>query len=476
MQHKVCSKIFQMFEFLGRFHVALVHLPIGILLLACLFQWLEKKPKLSSLHTATSVAFLIGMICAILSAFTGFLLSYSGDYDEGLLIKHQWLGITTAVVSVAMFYVYMKPASVKIQYTVNIFLIFLIIVTGHLGGSLTHGAGYLSPWQSPDTVQVQRRPIPNVQEALVYSDVIQPVLQSKCYNCHGKNKQKGKLRMDDLTRLMKGGKDGVVIIPGDDVKSEMAKRISLPREDDDHMPPKEKPQLTEQEIALIHWWIVNGASFSKKVKELDQTDDIKPALLALQNEQKKKNIVPDIPAKPVVKASDEAIKKLKDLGAVIEPVAQNTNYLSANFVAVANVSDKEIQLLLPLKEQLIELKLGNTSITDSALQIISQFKNLIRLQLNYAKITDKGLENLASSQSLRYLNLVGTNVTADGVVQLKSLKNLQSIYLYQTAVKRSEWNDLKKVFPKTLIDSGGYTVPFLPTDTVEVKPPKTIKQ
>jgi uncharacterized membrane protein/mono/diheme cytochrome c family protein len=465
-----------MTEFLGRFHVALVHLPIDILLLACLFQWLERKPRFSSLRVATSIAFLIGMICAILSAFTGYLLSYAGDYEESLLIKHQWLGITTAMVSVVMFYLYIKPAPAKIQYTVNIFLILLIIVTGHLGGSLTHGPGYLLPVDSADSVEVQRKPIPNVQEAVVYSDIIQPLLQTKCYSCHGKNKQKGKLRMDDSTRLMKGGKDGVVIVPGNTDKSEMAKRISLPRNDDDHMPPKEKSQLTEQEITLIHWWITSGASFNKKVKELDQPDEIKPALFALQNEQKKKVIIPDIPSKPVAKANDEAIKKLKAISVVVEPVAQNTNYLSANFVIVNNVNDKEMQLLLPLKEQLIELKLGNTSITDSALQIISQFRNLMRLQLNYTKITDKGLGNLESLQNLHYLNLVGTNVTAKGVMQLKDLKNLQSIYLYQTAVKKSEWSDLRKTFPKILIDSGGYTVPFIPTDTVEVKPPKTIKQ
>jgi len=75
--------------------------------------------------------------------------------------------------------------------------------------------------------------------------------------------------------------------------------------------------------------------------------------------------------------------------------------------------------------------------------------------------------------NLRYLNLVGTRVTAAGVMQLKVLKNLRSIYLYHTAVKKTEWNNLKVAFPKALIDSGGYTVPFLPTDTIEVKPPKT---
>ena len=466
-----------MSEFFGHFHVVLVHLPIGILLLACVFQWLERRPKFSSLHVATNIALLIGMICAILSALTGYLLSFSGDYDEGLVITHQWFGISVAAVSIAMFYYHNRAASFKTQVSISILLFVLIIITGHLGGSLTHGSDYLTKsWSLTSDTVALRKPIPNVQEAMVYPDVIQPILQTKCYSCHGKNKQKGKLRMDDSLRLMKGGKDGPVIIPGNVEKSEMAKRISLPREDDDHMPPKEKPQPTEQEIALIHWWIKSGASFDKKVKQLDQPEELKPALLALQNVQEKKIIVPDLPAKPVVKANDEAIKKLKDIGAVVDPVAQNTNYLSANFVTVTNPGDREIQLLLPLKEQLIELKLSGASITDSALLVIAQFKNLMRLQLDHTKITDKGLASLRALEDLRYLNLVGTAVTEKGVMQLKELKNLRSIYLYQTGVKKSEWKDLKKAFPKTLIDSGGYTVPFLPTDTTEVKPPKTTKQ
>lgn len=467
-----------MIEFFGHFHVVLVHLPIGILLLGCVFQWMERKSKFSSLHIAASMAFLIGMICAIVSAITGYFLSLSGDYDENLVNTHQWFGISVACVSVVMYYLHKRSSPAQTQTSVSIILFLLIIITGHLGGSITHGSGYLTKSLSKtlDSSTVQRKPIPNVQEAIAYSDIIQPLLQTKCYSCHGKNKQKGKLRMDDTTRLMKGGKDGVVIIAGNAEKSRMVKRINLPREDDDHMPPKEKPQLTEQEIALIHWWIASGASFDKKAKELDQPEEIKPALLALQNQPKKKIIIPDIPPTPVSKADEAAIKKLKDIGAVVEPVAQNTNYLSANFVIAANFSDKEIQLLLPLKEQLIELKLDNTFITDSALQVISQLKNLMHLQLDHTKITDKGLANLKALQNLRYLNLVGTDVTAKGVMQLKDLKSLQSIYLYQTGIKKSDWNDLKRSFPKTSLDSGGYTVPLFATDTIEVKPPKTIKQ
>jgi hypothetical protein len=68
---------------------------------------------------------------------------------------------------------------------------------------------------------------------------------------------------------------------------------------------------------------------------------------------------------------------------------------------------------------------------------------------------------------------VGTNVTAKGLEQLKELKNLQKIFLYQTTIAGNEWNNLKKIFPKTIIDTGGYKVQTLASDTIEVKPPKT---
>src|SRR5258705_5278465 len=88
-----------MTELIGRLHPALVHLPIGILLLAGLFQLLALKPKFASLHAATSIALFWGMISAILSCISGYLLSQSGDYDEELVDTHKWFAISTAFVS-----------------------------------------------------------------------------------------------------------------------------------------------------------------------------------------------------------------------------------------------------------------------------------------------------------------------------------------------------------------------------------------
>ena len=456
---------------LGRFHPLLVHLPIGILLLACLFSFLIKKEKYAALKPALGIALFWGMLSAIASCITGFLLSKSGDYDETAVNQHQWLGIATAIAASIFYYFYRKNNPIFYQEWLSITLIGLITVTGHLGGSLTHGSDYLIAPLSIFASETVLKPIENAQEAVVFKDIIQPIVQSKCTSCHGETKQKGGLRMDKFDFILRGGKNGAVVIASNADSSTMIKRLLLPRENDKHMPPKEKPQLTESEIALLHWWVASGASNDKKVKDLPQSDKIKPLLTALQNGGEKKKIALDIPKNAVEKADDTAVKQLKDLGVVVQPVTQNSNYLSANFVTVKDsVMAKAIPLLLPLKKQLIWLKIGDKPVNDALLQTISELNNLTKLYLNNTQITDKGLFYLKNGEKLTYLNLIKTNITAQGVMQLKDLKNLQSLFLYQSQVAKSDFLNLQKAFPNAVIDSGGYSLLSLAIDTMRVKP------
>ena len=464
-------------EFFGRFHVLLVHLPIGFLLIGLLLQWLSFKEKYHVSQQVIKVVILSGMIAAILSCITGYLLSQNGDYEEDLVGWHMWMGISVAAISILL---YAKVRSGQFdawQKILSVILPMLVIITGHLGGSLTHGPDYLTEgWSTtPDSIVFPQKKIVNIQEAGVYADVIQPMLQTRCYGCHGEKKQKSKLRLDAPQWILKGGKEGVII--NDSLgQSKLLKRLLLPREDQDHMPPKQKPQLNEKEIALIHWWVDNGADFNKRVKELKQPEIIKPYLLALQSDHpEEKKAIPNIPAAPVEKADEKTLRALKDKGAIIIPVSQNSNYIMANFVSAIHITDKDIAILLSVKKQLAWLKLNSTGISDSALSAVGQCTNLTILQLNNTNITDKGLGYIKNLDKLQSLSLAGTKVTGQGIMQLQKLKGLQSIYLYQTGVNKNEWAMLKKAFPKTAIDSGNYTVPLLASDTTILKPPKVAK-
>lgn len=464
-------------EFIGHLHPVLVHLPIGILLLASLFVWQSKKDKHENLQKAVNTMLFWGMLSAVAACITGYILSRSGDYDEETVSLHQWMGIGVALVSILTWYSRKRPRLQRWQWAFATVLVLLVFLTGHLGGSLTHGSDYLTQpladisGDSAETT-VKRKPIPNIKEAIVYADLVQPILQSKCYGCHGATKQKGKLRLDQPEAILKGGKDGPAIVPGKPGESELIKRIMLPREDEHHMAPKEKAQLTEKEISLLTWWVGNGADFIKKVKDFEQPEKMKPVLASFQssNTQEKKS-ADVIPTAPVEKADEAAVNKLKNTGAIVLPVSQSSNYLEVAFITAPG-GNEAIALLLPLKKQLVRLKLSYASVTDSALSVIGQCSNLIRLQLDHTDITDKGLSKLQSLNALQSLNLVGTKITIAGVMQLKGLKNLQSLYLYQTQVEKKDWEQLRKAFSKVSLDSGGYTVPFIETDTILVKPKK----
>jgi uncharacterized membrane protein/mono/diheme cytochrome c family protein len=458
-------------EFIGHFHPVIVHLPIGIMILGIVMQWVARKDPKGQMHTAISISFLLGTLSALLACLTGYLLSISDDYGDGIVDWHFWMGLSVAFSSGILYMWHVRKQNLRWQLPLGVVVCVLIIITGHLGGTLTHGEGYLtnSLFAEEEAATAKRKPLPNVQEAMAYQEVVQPLLQSKCYGCHNANKKKGGLQMDKPELLMKGGKNGEIIIPTKAEESEMIRRLLLPREDDDHMPPKEKPQLSEQEIALLHWWIASGASFDKKVKELEQPEKIQPILKNLENDVEEYIVESNIPEEPVEQASEDALAKLRATGAVVLPVAQNSNYLMANFITARPLTDADMQLLLPLKKQLVWLKLGGTKIGDSALLQIGQCNNLMRVQLEHTAISDAGLAALKNLHQLKYLNLVGTKVTAKGLEQLKDLKKLKSLYLYQTKVEKSEWPMLQKIFPGTHIDSGGYKVPTLESDTTVLK-------
>ena len=461
-------------EFFGHFHPLIVHLPIGFLLAGLLLQWLSYKEKYRAFQQAVGIVLFWGATTATVSAITGYLLSISDDYEKKLVSWHQWMGISVAVTSWILYAREKNPGWRINKKIIAGVLLLLIMITGHLGGSLTHGSDYLTQplsaiFDKDSTAGTAIKPVPDVQEAFAYNDVIKPILRTKCYSCHGPNKQKGKLRMDDEQMLMKGGKDGKVIEPGNADQSEMIKRLLLPVDNQDHMPPKEKPQPSESQIALLHWWIGNGADFNKKVKDIPQPDKVKPMLLALQKAPEVKMDLSFIPTSAVEKADDKIADSLRKRGVVVLPVAQNSNYLMANFVTQTAISDEDLRLLVSLKKQLVWLKLSYTNINDSDMVVIGQLENLTRLSIDHTVISDKGISGLKPLKNLQYLNLVATKVTKDGVLELKGLKSIRSIFLYQSAVRKEDWPLLQKAFPATQIDSGGYKVQTLVTDTTELK-------
>ena len=456
-------------EFIGRFHPVLVHMPVGILMLAAIFIWLAKSERFESLRSAISISLFLGMLSALASCVTGFLLSKTDSYEESLLFKHQWFAIATALISLIIYYLHLKNRETKWVAAV---MVLFVMITGHLGGSITHGSDFLTKALSSSDAGGDNKSISNVQEAVVYSVVIKPMLEAKCIACHGPNKQKGKLRLDEPDFISKGGEAGAALIAGNAAESAMIKKILLPKENKDHMPPPEKPQLSKRDIELLKWWITTGARVDQKVKDLPQTDQIKSILKSLETGKTDEQVsISYFPEQTVGKAPEGAVRQIRDRGIAIVPIAQNSNYLSANFVAIESFTSKDLQLLESVKKQLIWLKLGYLKVTDDDLSAIGKLTNLRMLYLQKTKITDQGLTQISNLSELQYLNLGGTNVTAKGLELLKGLKNLRQLYLFQTPLSGDELDRLRKLFSNTIIDAGGYEVPKLVSDTTVLKAP-----
>lgn len=461
--------------FFGRFHPVLVHLPIGFLLLAALLVVGKRLGKLSMADDTISLILLVSALSATVACGAGYLLSLGGGYDEEILDEHMWQGLGVAAFAwvawaVKSDFVRQKLPMGRVAYLPALGLAtVLTMVAGHHGGSLTHGDGYLTaytpePFRSlagmePRQEQITEiKPIANVPEAVVYRDIVQPILSMHCTNCHNATKKKGDLRMDTFEHLTKGGENGPVFVSGKSINSEMLKRCLLPLENDDHMPPKGKPQLSDSQIALLAWWIDQGAPVDKKVADLKADDKIKPALASLSTGENAtgvgKSTQSPVLSLKVPEPDEKAIQSLRSLNLLVMSIASEHNVLEVSAVNAPDFSDAKATALIPLAPQIVWLKLGGTQVTDAALTELSKLKNLNKLHLENTTVGDVGMKALKELPYLEYLNLVGTRVTDAGIQNLATLKGLKSVYVWKSAVTEAGVAQLRKARPDLNIVTG----------------------
>jgi hypothetical protein len=288
--------------------------------------------------------------------------------------------------------------------------------------------------------------VARAQDTVDFAKQIRPIFAGTCYKCHDGKKQKGKLRLDSVASIQKGGKDGKILTPGDPAKSDLFRRITLAKDDDDVMPP-EGDLLPKEKTELIKKWIVQGASFGNW-KSDDGT--------ATSDAAAPQDAPPAEPQLPKVAAAEAgAIGRIRQSGALAMPLAQDTNLVEVDLNLVGDrVQDSQLDLLSPLDEQLAVLNLGRTKVTDDGLKSLEGLKNLRKLHLENTRIGDAGLAHLKNLSSLEYLNLYGTQVTDSGLSELEGLKHLKSLYLWQTKVTPEGVEKLKKALPGCEINTG----------------------
>ena len=454
--------------FFGRFHPIMLHLPIGFLLIAFVMEIMSRYKKFEAYKPAVGFILFLGAASAVVAAGLGLMLAEGGGYGEDLLSLHQWLGIGAAVAAIVSLVLHQmvqkqkNPAMDKAYVSTMSIMIVVLMAAGHYGGSLTHGSDYLTQYMpNPLRTLAGLEPreekkevvITNLPEAMVYQDIIHPIIDARCVSCHNPDKKKGELMMHTVAALEEGGEDGPIFIAGNVDESHMIKRILLPEEDEYHMPPDGKSQLTDDQIDLLKWWVAEGAPFDKKVAQVNVDDEVQKVLNTLVDPNANKSEVEILLASEVQAADEQALANLQTNGVQIMPLAEKVNWLQAR-IPMSKSADSIMQNLTPLAEQITWLDMGDTQTTDEALAALPQFKNLTRLHLENTQITDAGIQYIKEIPYLEYLNLYGTQVSDEGIQQLKSLKNLRKLYLWQTQATKEGVARLQEAMPQLEVNMG----------------------
>jgi uncharacterized membrane protein len=423
-------------QVLGRLHPVILHFPIVLVLMygaAILFT--PKAIKSESWYIVSiEWVLLIAAFSAAITALMGMLLSREGGYDADSITAHKYTGTITSFIMVIVYFCRnLLKQQIALSKMVVVFSAFMIIWAGHLGADITHGENFVLAPVTPSHI----KPQVGLSDAFIYADLVEPILDAKCKGCHNSSKAKGELVMDTKELLLKGGKDGKL---WDTTKTDLGllmRRIHLPEDDKEHMPPEGKPQLTDEESAILYEWIKSGAVFDKQVIDLPVTDTLR--ILASKVLKKSSDEIYDFAA-----ADDKQISKLSNANRVVTPLAMGSPALVVNFYNKPFYNSKQLEDLKPLGTQIVELNLDNMPVKDDDIKTIAAFKNLRRLNLNFSDITGNTLQLLSGLQFLKSLSLSGTPVKPGQLTALTSLPKLRAIYLWNTGVESKDLQPLEE--------------------------------
>lgn len=274
----VAHKLFHWRPFFAPFHSVVLHFPIGFLTMAGILEVYRALRPNGEVQRVTVLVLWLGLLTGILSAGLGLMRAGGGDYDAKMLESHKLFGVAVPFVTAATLALqrlaYRNEGArgwTHVYRGILASTLALVVVAGHYGGNLTHGSKYLvenAPEFVRELLEEDTAPVSSMNSATLdaqqryYVEKVQPLLEAKCYKCHGPEKQKGGYRLDQPDMALKGGSSGrVAIQPGDPMGSHLVRLILLPPQHDDAMPPEGKQPLTMEEIMTLLAWIRNGAAF-----------------------------------------------------------------------------------------------------------------------------------------------------------------------------------------------------------------------
>ncbi len=279
----------------------------------------------------------------------------------------------------------------------------------------------------------------------LYTTRIAPLLAERCGACHGQERQRGQLALHTPQAIREGGDSGAVLIAGKPAESELIRRLRLPADDNEHMPPAAKPQLTEDEISLIEQWVAAGASFGATTSAPAESSEPQPAAA-----------IPQEPIAPAGPADPAALRALREHLVHVEAVREGSTGLRLEFAAVAaKTTDAEAaRLLRPVLPQLEMVSLARCPVGDETARLLTDAPRLTHLDLRGSRITDAGVTALSRLPVLRELGLAQTHLTDASVQSLASMPGLQRLHIWKAGLSEDGIARLMRERPGLRVNAG----------------------
>ncbi|UZR97422.1 DUF1592 domain-containing protein [Chondrinema litorale] len=269
-------------DFIGRFHPLFVHIPIGVLLGLFLLEFLNLLRPSLQLKPACNILLWFAIISAVPTIIAGKFLAVSGGYGSQTLVIHKWFGLFTVILSIWLLVLRQQTKASSLSKFTNyhkalLLNVFILGLTGHYGGSLTHGTNYLTeslppelkslfgddPYELDGIVAMEASLVDQTLNSYDFAKDIEPITKTYCISCHNEEKQKGGLRLDNIDPDLVYGKDAETW------------RAMLNMINTGEMPPKEEDQLKDEERTVLVDWITASIHYAVEVKKSEETGVIR---------------------------------------------------------------------------------------------------------------------------------------------------------------------------------------------------------
>ncbi len=453
-------------------HPLFLHLPIGAFMYLATAEVWRLFTKTKSIPGAYPVL-LFGTANSVLAALAGLLLYQQGEYSGELVDQHLIWGVVFALCSVIVLIAATAKGSDSGAYRSTILgSAAALTVAGHWGGLITHGDP-LKPILASTKTEQDFSQVP-----LTSYHVVDRIFENKCYSCHAQDtKQKGGLLMDSYAALIAGGKKGTSLVPGDIKESRLSSYVHLPLDDELHMPPEGKPQLTEEEISFMDQWIGSGAPETLELASHDFPSELTTWALAYMG-------APVMQQEATKLADDEpSVDVLAPHIAKVEAVIENSIFrlgpggeaLTFTAVNARNaITDETLAALHPLADSLIEIDLSGSNVSSQALHhLLEKSVNLQRLNLSNTTVDSTWMPVATKLPSLQSLILFGTELDDQDVKQLAKMQQLEKLYLAGTGISENQVTALRSRLATAELIADDYLASHQPVSKEKIVAAKT---